>query len=41
VRPGAPLVDILSGLTGMLNDLVSNADRLAKDYAEIITLAHD
>jgi len=35
-----PLVDILPGLTGMLNDLVSDADRITKDYAGIITLAH-
>jgi hypothetical protein len=40
VRPVTPLVDILSGLTGMVNDLVSDADRIAKDYAGIIALAH-
>jgi len=30
----------LLGLTGMRNDLVSDADRVAKDYAGVITLAH-
>jgi hypothetical protein len=40
MRPVTPLVDILSGLTGMINDLVSDADRIAEDYAGIITLAH-
>ena len=38
MRPVTPLVDILPGLTGMLNDPVSDADRIAKDYAGIIIL---
>jgi hypothetical protein len=40
VRPVTPLVDILPGLTGMVNDPVSDADRIPKDYAGVITLAH-
>jgi hypothetical protein len=40
VRPVTPLVYILPGLTGMLNDLVGDADWIAKGYAGIITLAH-